>query len=168
MKNVFWMRKLCPSNKKYGSKIGVFPKPRVKNWLKFSHFFFLLHQLIDSKKENQVGTYSIANISANFVRVKKCICMIVITKQVWQKHKPGEQIHIEKVEERKKNSVIDVSSSKDSRTQRKIQAHVFFCEFYEIFKNTNLVESVKGCFCNKIWAVRALQNSFTRVNYWFP
>ena len=112
--------KLYPSNKKYSSKIGVFPKPRVKHWLKFSHFFFLLHQLIDSKKENQVGTYSIANIRANFVRVKKCICMIVITKQVWQKHKPGEQINIEKVEERKKNSVIDVSSSKDSRTHRKI------------------------------------------------
>ena len=50
----------------------------------------------------------------------KCICMITITRQVQQKHEPSEQLNIGKLEEKKKNSIIDVSSDKDSRTREKI------------------------------------------------
>ena len=46
--------------------------------------------------------------------------MITITRQVQQKHEPSEQLNIGKLEEKKKNSIIDVSSDKDSRTRGKI------------------------------------------------
>ena len=47
--------------------------------------------------------------------------MIVISPQVGQKHKPSElkdqQTNIGKLAERKKNSIIDVSSDKDSSSR---------------------------------------------------
>ena len=47
--------------------------------------------------------------------------MMVISPQVGQKHKPSElkdqQTNIGKLAERKKNSIIDVSSDKDSSSR---------------------------------------------------
>ena len=64
------MRKNLSKQKKFGSKMRVFPKPRVSIKGSFPVFLPLASLAHWFTKENQEGTYSIASISTNFLRVK--------------------------------------------------------------------------------------------------
>ena len=133
--------------------------------MEFSSFFSLLRHLIDSKKKTRWQLIQ-WETSANF---SKCICIIVITQQVGEKqakwtkklinqHLAFQAVSIEAVTQNcslkgvflKMLKILLVSlfliklqTPGCNFNKNETQEHVFFYQFYQIFKNTSFVENLQ-------------------------